>query len=536
MAYTINKTDSSTLLVLADGTFNNTSTTLTLVGKNYSGYGEFLNENFVKLLENHASVTPPPEEQALPGQLWYDKNTRVLKVWNGSDFRSLGGATSSSTAPTGNNNGDLWWDTATKQLKVWDSATNKFIVVGPLTSAGTGQTGAIPTIIQDAAATDYVVVLLVVQDKVVGVISKSPTFTPAPAIPGFSTIKPGINLFGDAGFMWHGTASNADLLDGLDSSAFVKISSASPQIVTSALGTNGLFTVGPVSSSNKFSVDSSGALTAAVALKNNAANSGITIGTVVAPTAISIAADGTVTIAGGITGNASTATALQTTRKIAGKNFNGTQDVTLDDHTPGSYLTGNVYNGSTAQTWAVNATTANTPNTVVARDGAGNFSAGTITANLTGNATTASSLGAGSLTINGSPITTGTVTTVNWGTGRNITIGNTTKVVNGSQDLNWTRAEIGGSFPTSTTVTSTSKTLAAFEFCTVVAAGLTLTLPATPAAGTIVAVSINGNITNTVLARNGQNIMGVADNLTIDRANIGLHLIFSDATRGWRLL
>jgi hypothetical protein len=60
--------------------------------------------------------------------------------------------------------------------------------------------------------------------------------------------------------------------------------------------------------------------------------------------------------------------------------------------TPGSYLSGSAYNGGTARTFDVDATDANTGGTVVARDGSGNFSAGTITAALSGNATTAAAL------------------------------------------------------------------------------------------------------------------------------------------------
>jgi len=53
--------------------------------------------------------------------------------------------------------------------------------------------------------------------------------------------------------------------------------------------------------------------------------------------------------------------------------------------TAGTYLSGTAYNGSAAQTWTVDATSANTASKVVARDASGNFSAGTITAALTGN-------------------------------------------------------------------------------------------------------------------------------------------------------
>ena len=57
MAYTINKTDGSVLATITDGTIDNTSS-LTLFGKSYSGFGELLNENLVKLLENQSSATP----------------------------------------------------------------------------------------------------------------------------------------------------------------------------------------------------------------------------------------------------------------------------------------------------------------------------------------------------------------------------------------------------------------------------------------------------------------------------------------------
>jgi len=73
----------------------------------------------------------------------------------------------------------------------------------------------------------------------------------------------------------------------------------------------------------------------------------------------------------------------------------------LNALTAGTYLTGTAYNGSAAQTWTVDATSANTASKVVARDASGNFSAGTITATLSGTATNVS----------------GTVATANGGTG-----------------------------------------------------------------------------------------------------------------------
>jgi hypothetical protein len=70
----------------------------------------------------------------------------------------------------------------------------------------------------------------------------------------------------------------------------------------------------------------------------------------------------------------------------------------------------------------------------------------------------------------------------------------------------------------------------------VIAAGLTITLPASPSAGSEVSVTIAGNFTNTIIARNGQNIMSLAEDLTIDRADVTVTLLYVDATRGWRIV
>jgi hypothetical protein len=81
--------------------------------------------------------------------------------------------------------------------------------------------------------------------------------------------------------------------------------------------------------------------------------------------------------------------------------------------------------------------------------------------------------------------------------------------------------------------TATSKTLVNREFCTVTAAGQTITLPASPTAGNEVAIS-TGDFTNTIVGRNSQNIMGLGENMTIDAKNSTINLVYIDATRGWR--
>jgi hypothetical protein len=88
----------------------------------------------------------------------------------------------------------------------------------------------------------------------------------------------------------------------------------------------------------------------------------------------------------------------------------------------------------------------------------------------------------------------------------------------------------------SITTTAINKTLANRERCTVTASGLTITLPATPAAGSEVSITIGGSFTNTVVARNGSNIMSLAENMTIDKADATVTFYYVDATRGWRVL
>lgn len=217
MAYTINQTDGTIFATVADGTINTTSS-LTLVGKNYAGYGEFLNENVLKLLESGANTTAPGAP--LTGQLWYDKTNGILKVYNGTLFKTLSGATSSATAPTSSVAGDLWFDSTNAQLKVYDGSS--FILVGPSFTAGTGTSGAIVNTVEDNVAVDHVVVQLYVEDDIVATVSKDATFTPGAAITGFATIGPGVQLSSSvSNAVFKGSATNAQLLDNLDSTDFL---------------------------------------------------------------------------------------------------------------------------------------------------------------------------------------------------------------------------------------------------------------------------------------------------------------------------
>lgn len=122
MAYIITKTNGDALVTVPD-TEKNTDYGVTLVGRNYSGYGVFLNDNFVALMENFASTSAPATP--LSGQLWFNTTTKNLSVWEGTAWKVLSSITSSDTTPgsAGTKVGDFWFDSTNYQLKIWTGST-----------------------------------------------------------------------------------------------------------------------------------------------------------------------------------------------------------------------------------------------------------------------------------------------------------------------------------------------------------------------------------------------------------------------------
>jgi len=191
MSYTITLTDGAIFAVIADGTIN-TDSSMTLVGKNWAGYGQFLDDNFIRLLENGANTTAPGAP--LTGQLWWNSTSGTMQVYNGTAFKTIGGAAASSTAPTSNVAGDLWYDTVNQQLNVYTGTA--FIVVGPAFTPGTGTTGAIVATVTDTTATTHSIIELYANNSIVGIISKDPTFTPNSITGGWGVqpINPGLTM------------------------------------------------------------------------------------------------------------------------------------------------------------------------------------------------------------------------------------------------------------------------------------------------------------------------------------------------------
>lgn len=224
MAYTINLTNGQVLTTIADGTVNQTSSSLTLIGKNYAGYGTFLNDNFVHLLENASNETAPTTP--LTGQLWWD-TAGNLKVYTGSAFKTLGAITSSTSQPTGAVTGNQWWDTANQQLNVYNGSS--WTLIGPAFTSNTGTSGTIVGTIIDSGNTSHVAVNVYVSNTLIGIYSKDSSYTPGTAITGFTTIKPGFNLVGTSAVsgvaMW-GTASDASGLGNVAAANYARTDAA----------------------------------------------------------------------------------------------------------------------------------------------------------------------------------------------------------------------------------------------------------------------------------------------------------------------
>ena len=219
MSYSLNKSDGTVLVTIEDGVANSSASSLTFVGQNYVGYGEILQENLVRLLENFAKVVEP--SNPIVGQLWWDKTTNLLKVRvNGSTWRTLASSTAQSSAPVGANVGDFWFDTTVDQVKVW--AGNNWIVVGPPYSRGQ-DTIANALVITDTLTNSHTVMTFWVNGVISAILNPDLDFSPAAAVPGFATIKQGYNLAsGFSGLTYHGTAQNAITFQDLSPTDFLR--------------------------------------------------------------------------------------------------------------------------------------------------------------------------------------------------------------------------------------------------------------------------------------------------------------------------
>jgi len=226
MAYKINNTFGTLLVTLADGTIDTATTDLTLIGKGYAGFGEKLNENLVKLLENFNNTTAPSNKQQ--GQLWFDKTNKQINVYSGDKWKPVGSPTNSTTSPSNAVQGDLWFDTINSQLYVYSGTA--WTLVGPTSVAGSGVTNVVPETVQDNTGVNRSILKLVANDAVVGVVSNiaftpSSTETAAAALitAGYATVAQGLQLSTSvASAKFRGTSTDSDALGGVAAANYLR--------------------------------------------------------------------------------------------------------------------------------------------------------------------------------------------------------------------------------------------------------------------------------------------------------------------------
>lgn len=242
MSYIINTYNGSRLAVIADGTIDN-STELTFVGKNYSGYGTFQNENFLYLLENFSNTIEP--SKPITGQLWFDSNTNKLKLYDKNlTWRTISGADTSATEPTNLTEGDLWFDTIKQQLYIYSSTG--YVLVGP-PAINTEGTSFEAKTVTDTTGGEHRIIAAYVDGKTIFTVSNDAAFTLQPdisGIAGYTKIYPGITLIDtndltNPGFTAgtsipyriNGTTTNTDTINVIDNTGTIVNKSVHASIV-----------------------------------------------------------------------------------------------------------------------------------------------------------------------------------------------------------------------------------------------------------------------------------------------------------------
>lgn len=190
MSYNLTLTNGSSLATLADGTADTSSYSISLVGRNFAGYGLYINENFIKLLENFSNSSEPTNP--LVGQLWWDSDSRHLSVWQGTGkgWKVISSSLTGSAPPLNPVTGDFWWNTASTQFSVYNGS--QWVSIGPYIAPGAAVTNILGNIISDGSAL-HTIGNILVNNKLVGSISSDSTpFNPVGS--PFTVINPGINL------------------------------------------------------------------------------------------------------------------------------------------------------------------------------------------------------------------------------------------------------------------------------------------------------------------------------------------------------
>jgi len=193
MPYSVNFTDkeNKTPITVFDNT-SSTDTSLKFPGRNVTGYGQIIAENFLALLENFASADEPINP--IEGQLWYNSTDGVLQIWDNTAWKAASGIQKGVSEPSVQTSkvGELWVDTTNQQLRIFTGT--RWILVGPTESSVDGlRYGPVVERIADSDNIDRFVLTFYIADIPVIIFSKD-SFTPKTIISGFNIIRSGINI------------------------------------------------------------------------------------------------------------------------------------------------------------------------------------------------------------------------------------------------------------------------------------------------------------------------------------------------------
>lgn len=248
MTYSIKLTNGTNIVDIPDGVVDTSTTSLSLVGKNVSGYGASQNANFVSLLENFANTTAP--DSPLDGQLWYDALTKTLRVFSNNIWKSLGEVEVATTKPSllTSTAGNMWYDSVNKQLSIHNGSDFDLIGTSIPGYAKSRLEGSTILGVRDGESVETAnpVLTLYIDNTPLAIISKY-MFEPSVAVSNLYSnttttgwVLKGINFLNSSEL--NGIVDQArklnDPTDGpLTSSSFVRTDSTSVQEVDSPIWT-----------------------------------------------------------------------------------------------------------------------------------------------------------------------------------------------------------------------------------------------------------------------------------------------------------
>lgn len=230
MAYKLNKTDGTLLTELVDGQIDTTSCDLTLIGRNYVGFGEAFNENLIKLLENFSSAGAPTTP--ITGQLWYDRSEGRLKVYDGTGFKSNGAIVASQRPDMVA--GDIWINNGSNQLYFYDGTD--LVLVGPVFENSQGLSGWQVDTVTDKSAVDHTILKMYVGEALVAFISNetyTPTIEEQSLLQIVGEVKQGINVVDKNNFLFYGISESTEALvtDEIDPDTGLRVKKTAGQFL-----------------------------------------------------------------------------------------------------------------------------------------------------------------------------------------------------------------------------------------------------------------------------------------------------------------